>query len=690
MDDLKPNKVGQLPLVLAVLLLIVIFLCTVPAPVSAPTANATPSAIGASDTTGDLLADVQADDASGASPSVVTTGDGWYTVDKNIVMFIDSFDTSGMSGTVTAATLKVQYSVEAGYTGTLPIRWALDGGILASTSIVPVDGQEDQTGSYDLYAQGVDTLAEISTLDIEFTNNDGAGHDAVSFDYVWVEVITELPPVFDFSVSASPDNLLVQQAGSVSTTVSVTLTSGTAQTVSLTGSWIGTAPGGVTPNFSPSSSTPNFGSTLTFETTAAASVGTFTYRATGTGGGQTHSYDITLNITELLLPVAPSLVSPENGITIDSLTPTFDWSDVTGATSYTLQVATDNNFSNIVLTKSPTESTATLSETEKLSYATHYYWRVRGANAAGSGDWSSTWSFTAKQAAPKVTAFEIAAGATYVNSTSVQLTIDAQNADEMSFSTDGVVWSDWETYQTSKSYALSGPDGSKNIYIRVKDSVGDISQTSAGSITLDQTPPNTEKDLSGDLGADGYRNSVVVTLSATDATSGVSTTVYRVDGGEWKTGNTFPISSDGKHTVEYYSTDAAGNAEGTKTLEVTVYTPTTFPPILTQYWWAFLGIIVGVGVASVFVSRKVKLSGRLKRITKEKREIIKLMKEAETRYYKEGTITRDAFDELIRGHEKRLTELEKEERVLKAKVKKVRGKRSRKRGSGEDRIEVFV
>ena len=50
------------------------------------------------------------------------------------------------------------------------------------------------------------------------------------------------------------------------------------------------------------------------------------------------------------------------------------------------------------------------------------------------------------------------------------------------------------------------------------------------------------------------------------------------------------------------------------------------------------------------------------------------MNEAETKYYKEGSITRDAFDELIRGHEKRLTELEKEERVLKAKVKKVKRK----------------
>ena len=581
------------------------------------------------------------------------------------------------SGTINSVTVK-------GYFKTGDVGQTITVGMWDGTTLVEGDAVDPGQADYTIVsysrttnpAGGTWTWADVNSLEITAKSNKaGAPSGDWRCTEFWIEVdYTPAPPAFDFSVSISPDSLSVQQAGSVSTTVSVALTSGTAEAVSLSGTWIGTAPGGVTPSFSPSSGTPNFGSILTFETTAAASVGTFTYRVIGTGGDQTHTTDVSLEVTELLLPVAPTLISPENGITTDILTPTFDWADAAGATSYTLEVATDNNFSNIVLTKSATESTATLSETEKLSYGTHYYWRVRGTNAAGSGDWSSTWSLTAKLTVPKVTTFEIAAGATYTNSTTVQLTITAQNAVEMAFSSDGVVWGDWESYQPSKSYTLLPPDGSKNIYIRVRDNTGAISQTSVGSVTLDQTPPNTAHSLSGELGTKGYKNSVVVTLTSTDVTSGVESTKYRIGGGEWKTGDTFVISSKGKHTVEYYSTDVAGNAEGTKSLEVTVYTPTTLPPILTQYWWAFLGVIVGVGVASVFVTRKVRVAGRLKRIGKEKREIVKLMKEAETKYYKEGSITRDAFDELIRGHQKRLTDLEKEERVLKAKVKKVKRK----------------
>lgn len=139
---------------------------------------------------------------------------------------------------------------------------------------------------------------------------------SIHIDYCGVRGTTAAP-AFDFSVSASPDNLSVQQAGSISTTVSVALTSGTAKTVSLSGKWIGTAPGGVTPSFSPSSGTPNFGSILTFSTTAAASTGTFTYQVKGTGGGQTHSTNITLTINEpafdFSVSASPDILSVQPG-----------------------------------------------------------------------------------------------------------------------------------------------------------------------------------------------------------------------------------------------------------------------------------------------------------------------------------------------------------------------------------------
>ncbi len=148
------------------------------------------SVVGGTDTTTELINEINADDTAGASPGAVAAGDGWYTVDKNRILFMDAFNTGGMSGTVTGVMLEVQYSVEGGYTGSNAITWALNGGAQATTGITPTNGQVDLTAQYNLFAQGVTTLAQISTLDVRFQNNDGGGGDAVSFDYIKVIVTT--------------------------------------------------------------------------------------------------------------------------------------------------------------------------------------------------------------------------------------------------------------------------------------------------------------------------------------------------------------------------------------------------------------------------------------------------------------------------------------------------------------------
>ena len=180
---------------LLLIIMAVLLVATSVAAADPATVNTTANAIGADDTTGDAIGDIQADDTSGASPSGATTGDGWYTIDKSDVMFIDGFNTTGISGTITGVVLNVQYSVEDGYGGSNPVQWALDAGTLASTNITPTDTEVDKVASYDLYAQGVDTVGEISTLDVEFTSGDSSGADAVSFDYVFVTVTYNNPPV---------------------------------------------------------------------------------------------------------------------------------------------------------------------------------------------------------------------------------------------------------------------------------------------------------------------------------------------------------------------------------------------------------------------------------------------------------------------------------------------------------------
>ncbi len=81
-------------------------------------------------------------------------------------------------------------------------------------------------------------------------------------------------------------------------------------------------------------------------------------------------------------------------------------------------------------------------------------------------------------------------------------------------------------------------------------------------------PPTTTMALSGTAGDNGWNTSdVQVTLTATDeGGSGVANTQYNLNGAGWITyTGTFTISDEGTTTIEYNSTDNAGNIEPTKT-----------------------------------------------------------------------------------------------------------------------------
>ena len=77
-------------------------------------------------------------------------------------------------------------------------------------------------------------------------------------------------------------------------------------------------------------------------------------------------------------------------------------------------------------------------------------------------------------------------------------------------------------------------------------------------------------------GAGGfYTQPVEVTLAATDndGGSGVAATEYRIDGGAWTTyAQPFEVAGDGRHTVDYRSTDNDGNVETAKQVEIAIDT----------------------------------------------------------------------------------------------------------------------
>ncbi|HVG60033.1 MAG TPA: endopeptidase, partial [Hyalangium sp.] len=103
---------------------------------------------------------------------------------------------------------------------------------------------------------------------------------------------------------------------------------------------------------------------------------------------------------------APTLSSPANGATGVSSSAALDWTDVTGATGYEVQVASDSAFGNIVASNTAlTASTWTVSPA--LSANTTYHWRARAKDSCGVGAYSSAFSFTtAKVCTPLLATFD--------------------------------------------------------------------------------------------------------------------------------------------------------------------------------------------------------------------------------------------------------------------------------------------
>ena len=101
-------------------------------------------------------------------------------------------------------------------------------------------------------------------------------------------------PGNDFSLSLSPSSASVNPGSSTTAQVSTAVTSGSAQSVSLSASG---APSGVTASFNPASVTAGGSSTVTFATSSSAAPGTYaiTVKGTAASGSHTATYSLTVN-----------------------------------------------------------------------------------------------------------------------------------------------------------------------------------------------------------------------------------------------------------------------------------------------------------------------------------------------------------------------------------------------------------
>lgn len=232
-------------------------------------------------------------------------------------------------------------------------------------------------------------VSGVFTVRVIATNiaGDGVPGDADTTDQDFALVIYNGALDSNYALSITPTTQMVCTTDAVfNVTVSSLLGYTDPVTLSASGN-----PASTTVNFSVNPVTPAGTSLLTIGNTAAASAGSYTISVNATSTAGPQSDTVTLDLYAAF-PDAPVLTTPANNATGQAISPTFTWPAGLSSTTYSLEIATDAGFTNIV--HSATGLSGTSYSGATLNSATSYYWRMRASNACGGGSYSNVFRFT--------------------------------------------------------------------------------------------------------------------------------------------------------------------------------------------------------------------------------------------------------------------------------------------------------
>jgi len=294
--------------------------------------------------------------------------------------------------------------------------------------------------------------------------------------------------------------------------------------------------------------------------------GVYTIRATdqqGSGTGDAVG-TVTVNLTR---PSNPSL-------------------SIDGGESYTLSQNVTLTISATNADKMKVSNSANFSEATWENYATSKSWQLTENDGEKTvyinfkttyGTNISTSDTITLDTNVNTPTLSINSGASTTNNLTVSLGITASDATYMKVDndTDFSNMSDWITKVNTYSFNLpSGADGSRTVYLKVRDEAGNV-KTTSDSITVDTQGP-TSLSMSINSGA-SYTNNRTVTLTLS-ASGGPETIWLSNNGDSWQsydyaTSKTWELSeSDGLKTVYYKASDSAGNNATQTTATITLDT----------------------------------------------------------------------------------------------------------------------
>ncbi len=214
--------------------------------------------------------------------------------------------------------------------------------------------------------------------------------DNVFFDISNANFKIEQPTVANFSICAAALNGFLCLPNQYSTEISTAAVAGFSGLVTLSATGL---PNGATADFSPNPVPAGSASTLTISLPANAIEETFDVTVTGTSGAGTSISVVTLtSVRNDFTGLVPTL--PANGATGVNTLPLLQWSLATDANSYDVELATNPSFApNTIVASKLNSSTGSFQISNALIEGGVYYWRVRGKNDCGDGNWTETQVF---------------------------------------------------------------------------------------------------------------------------------------------------------------------------------------------------------------------------------------------------------------------------------------------------------
>jgi hypothetical protein len=505
-----------------------------------------------------------------------------------------------------------------------------------------------------------------------------------------------------FSVDAFPRTISMMRLENVTSNVSVSFLLGIKENVTLSGAWVGTTPTGISASFSPASGTPNFDSVLTFTTNSTVAAGSFTFRVTGTStGGTIRTVDISVSVsTTITITVTTDNASYEKGQRIG----------ISGTAKNPKNESVENGTATISIVNGSWKRTVT-SSIVNGAYSASYFitfdnpegtWKISVTAVDNHGNVTSapenvsvTVVYPVAYRYYVVTFLSPTVGQTFSRGQAVTVTVQITEDNrklgganvmlvtprgdnvplaEISFGVYSATYTlPWDAQTGDWYMSVIGEKTAEGVFkAGASLTIVGVAPATLSLTLISPTKLQFEAWETVEISVEARYSDgspVVEGIVIVNKPNGENLLLVAKGGGVYDATYTIGGGEAGTWSIQVSAVDAYGNS-GSMMAASTVIVPAGAFSYVTRYWPVVLAAILGLVVTSAFVARGSLRVRRLEAIKREKKGIERLKKDATIKYFKDGSISREGYDDLIKEYASKLTDLEKEEGILIDKLKK--------------------